>query len=74
MNTMRARLALPNVSDALQLLQEGAGAYRAVVADLSDEARTKAWEEVHECLMQFEVGGSFETELEVIIGSGARPS
>ena len=34
MNTMRARLALPNVSDALQLLQEGAGAYRAVVADL----------------------------------------
>jgi SAM-dependent methyltransferase len=44
MNTMRVRLALPSVSDALQLLQEGAGAYRAVVADLSDEAKAKAWE------------------------------
>jgi hypothetical protein len=74
MNTMRVRLALPNVSDALRLLQEGAGAYRAVVADLSEEAKAKAWEEVHECLTQFEVGSSFETGLEVVIGSGARPS
>ena len=74
MNTMRVRLALPNVSDALQLLQEGAGAYRAVVADLSDEEKSKAWQEVHECLTQFEVGRSFEAELEVVIGSGARPS
>jgi ubiquinone/menaquinone biosynthesis C-methylase UbiE len=30
MNIMRVRLALPSVSDALQLLQEGAGAYRAL--------------------------------------------
>lgn len=73
-NTVRARLALPSVSDALRLLQEGAGAYRAVVADLGDEAKSKAWEEVHECLMQFEVGDSFEAGLEVLIGSGARPS
>ena len=73
MNTLRPRLALPSATDALRLLQEGAGAYRAAVADLSDEARTKAWDEVHEWLTQFEVDGSFETELEVIIGSGARP-
>ncbi len=33
-------------------------AYRAAVADLSDEAKTKAWDEVHECLTQFEVDGS----------------
>jgi SAM-dependent methyltransferase len=74
MNTMRARLALPSVSDALRLLQEGAGAYRAVVADLSDKAKSKAWEEVLECLTQFEVGRSFGTELEVLIGSGTRPN
>ena len=73
-NTVRARLALPSASDALRLLQEGAGAYRAVVADLSDKAKAIAWEEVHECLTRFEVGGSFGTELEVVIGSGARPS
>jgi ubiquinone/menaquinone biosynthesis C-methylase UbiE len=74
MNSMRVRLALPNVSDALRLLEEGAGAYRAVVADLSDEAKSKAWEEVHECLRRFEIGGSFGADLEVVIGSGARPS
>jgi len=72
-NTVRVQLALANASDALQMIREGAGAYRAVVADLSDEAKSKAWEEVHKCLTQFEVGGGFATELEVVIGSGARP-
>lgn len=71
-NVLRPRLTLPGVADALQLLQEGAGAYRAVVADLSDEAKSRAWDEVHECLTQFEVEGSLQTELEVVIGSGAR--
>lgn len=69
-----ARLALPSASDALRLLQEAAGAYRAVVAGLGDEAKSKAWDEVHDRLMLFEAGGRFETELELIIGSGARPS
>ena len=73
-NTLRLQLALPNVSDALRLLQEGAGAYRAAVADLSDEAKAKAWDEVHECLTQFEFDGGLKPELEVVIGSGARPS
>lgn len=70
---LRPRLVLSSVSDAVQLLQEGAGAYRAVVADLSNEAKSNAWDEVRECLTQFEVDGRFETELEVVIGSGARP-
>lgn len=73
-NTVRVRLALPSASDALQLLQEAAGAYRAVVADLSDTDRSKAWNEVYECVKQLEARGGFETELEAIIGSGARPS
>jgi ubiquinone/menaquinone biosynthesis C-methylase UbiE len=72
--TVRARLALPSASDALRLLQEAAGAYRAVVAGLGDEAKSRAWAEVHECLTSFEADGRFEAELELIIGSGARPS
>jgi len=71
---LRAPLVLPGASDALQLLQEAAGAYRAVVADLGDAERSKAWSEVYECLKQFEAGGGFRTELELIISSGARPS
>ena len=71
---VRALLGLPSASDALQLMQEAAGAYRAVVADLSDAERSKAWGEVYECLRQFEVNAGFRTEIELIIGSCARPS
>ncbi|MBH5397516.1 methyltransferase domain-containing protein [Bradyrhizobium sp. CNPSo 4010] len=72
--TVRTRLRLPSASDAVQLMQEAAGAYRAVVADLSETEKSKAWSEVHECLKQFETSGGFETELELFIGSGARLS
>jgi hypothetical protein len=72
--TVRAPLVLPSASDALQLMQEAAGAYRAVVASLSEADRSKAWGEVNECLRQFEVSDGFQTEVELIIGSGARPS
>jgi ubiquinone/menaquinone biosynthesis C-methylase UbiE len=68
-----AALTLPSASEALQLLQEAAGAYRAVVAELDDVRRAKAWSAVYQCLRQFESEGGFRTELEVIIGSGAKP-
>ena len=71
--TVRARLTLPSAREGLRLLQEAAGAYRAVVADLGDEAKARAWGEVLECLKQFESGGDFEAQLEAIIGAGARP-
>jgi ubiquinone/menaquinone biosynthesis C-methylase UbiE len=72
--TVRAPLVLPSASEAVRLMQEAAGAYRAVVADLSEEARSKAWSDVHVCLKQYEAGDRFETELEFFIGSGARPT
>lgn len=71
---VRAPLRLPSASDAVQLLQEAAGAYRAVVADLGEEDRSRAWSEVHECLKQFESGNGFAAELAFVIGSGARPA
>jgi hypothetical protein len=55
-------------------MQEAAGAYRAVVAGLSDAEKAKAWGEVYSCLEQFETGRGFVTEFEVLIGSGAKPS
>lgn len=72
-DSVRAPLVLPSASDAVQLLQEAAGAYRAVVADLGEEDRSRVWSEVHECLKQFESKAGFATELEFFIGSGARP-
>ena len=71
--TVRATLRLPSASDALEMMQQAFGAYRAVVADLDDAGKSRAWGEVHECLKQFETGSGFETEPEFMIGSGAKP-
>lgn len=71
--TVRASLRLPSASAGLEMMQQAFGAYRAVVADVSDAERSKAWGEVYECIRQFEIGGGFETEFEFIIGSGAKP-
>jgi ubiquinone/menaquinone biosynthesis C-methylase UbiE len=71
---VRASLRLPSASDALQMMQQAFGAYRAVVADLSDQKKSEAWDEVHDCLRHFEGTGGFETEFEFVVGSGARPN
>src|SRR3546814_695748 len=72
--TLHAPLRLPSALDALEMIQQAFGAYRAVVVDLSDVEKSKAWHEVHECLKRFETGGAVGTELEFIVGSGANPS
>ena len=71
---VRAQLRLASASDALEMMQQAFGAYRAVVADLSDQEKSKAWGEVHDCLTGFEGARGFETEFEFIVGSGARPN
>ena len=72
MATALAPLRLSSADDALALLQEAAGAYRAAIADLSDNAKADAWAEVRDGLGQFENDTGFETDLELVIGSGAK--
>jgi hypothetical protein len=67
-----ASLNLPNASHALEMMKEAFGAYRAVVADLSDAEKSKAWNEVYACLKQFEGVGGFATQFEFVIGVGAK--
>jgi hypothetical protein len=67
-----ASLNLPNASHALQMMQEAFGAYRAVVAHLTDAEKSKAWNEVYGCLKQFESVGGFGAQFEFIIGAGAK--
>ena len=73
---VRVPFTLPSAGDFLALLQEAAGAYRAVVADLGDAERARAWEDVQACVEEFEAGadGGFASEFEVLIGSCARPN
>jgi hypothetical protein len=56
------------------MMQQAFGAYRAVVADLSDQEKSAAWRQVYDCLRDFEGARGFETEFEFIIGSGAKPN
>ena len=72
--TVRAPLRLSSAVDALEMMQQAFGAYRAVIADLGDEEQANAWAEVRDCLKQFEDTGSFEAGFEFLIGSGARPT
>ena len=70
-HVVRAALRLESSAEALEMMQQAFGAYRAVVADLGSEARAAAWSEVGECLKQFEGDKGFQAELEFVIGSGA---
>jgi hypothetical protein len=71
---IRAPLRLPSVSTALEMMQQAFGAFRAVVADIGDEERSKAWAEVYACLKHFGRSTGFEAEFEFVIGSGAKSS
>jgi len=70
--TVRAPLVLPSAAEALDMMQQAFGAYRAVVADLGEAEQSQAWAEVRDCLAQFDHGNGFEAELEFMIGSGTR--
>src|SRR5262249_54552141 len=70
----QASLNLPKASHALEMMQEAFAAYRAVVADLSDAEKSKAWNEVYTCLKQFEDVRGFAAQFEFVIGVGAKAS
>jgi len=71
-SVLRAPLRLSSAAEALEMMQQAFGAYRAVVADLDPQARAAAWSEVGQCLRQFEDHEGFHTEVELMIGSGAK--
>lgn len=68
----RAQIRMANADDALEMMQQAFGAYRAVVAGLSEEDRSRAWAEVRDYLGRFEGASGFEVDLEFVIGAGAR--
>lgn len=71
--TAQARVELRRAMDAMRMMQEAFGTYRATVADLSPEEQYRAWIDVHECLSRFEIDGYIEMDLEFMIGAGAKP-
>ncbi len=68
---VRAPLRLASSADALAMIQQAFGAYRAVLSDLSETDKAAAWAEVAAVLQEFETARGFETEFEFIIGAGS---
>ena len=58
--TIRAPLSLDRAEDALEMIQQAFGAYRAVVAELKDDEQAAAWAEVLESLTRLSPGPAFD--------------
>ena len=69
-----ARLSVASVDDALTMMQEAFGAYRAVLADLDENDQEAAWSSIKECLEQFSEQGSVNAEMTLLLASGANPN
>ncbi len=67
-----ATIPLASAAQALEMMQEAFGVYRAVVADLSEREREAAWAEVGACLKRFETGAGFQFTPEFLLGAGTR--
>jgi hypothetical protein len=70
---IRAPLRLASSADALAMIQQAFGAYRALLSDLGEAEKAAAWDEAAKVLREFETGRGFVTELEAIIGAGSLP-
>lgn len=68
-----ARLSIASVDEALTMMQEAFGAYRAVLADLDDKKRAAAWEEIRGCLDDLSDRGSINADMTFLLASGANP-
>ena len=72
--TLTLRLRMPSATQALAMMQEAFGAYRAVVSDRPEAVRVAAWAEVAETLKTFETPTGFIAPAEVLVAAGVKPS
>lgn len=71
--TLELTLRLDSAAEALEMMQEAFGAYRAVVSDCPEAVQAAAWDEVAEMLRSFEAGdGGFAAPGEVLVVGGRR--
>lgn len=70
--TYSVPLLMPSATQALEMMREAFGAYRAVVSDAPEAIRIAAWAEVAEALKNFETNGGFEAPAEVLVAAGVK--
>ncbi len=69
---MNVDMRLSGADEVLLMMQEGWGAYRAVLAGTSDAVQAQAWSEVHDFLRGFEATGEFVASAEVLAVAAAK--
>jgi ubiquinone/menaquinone biosynthesis C-methylase UbiE len=67
-------LRLPSATEALTMMQEAFGAYRAVLAESPEAVQAAAWAEVAEALKTFETPEGFVAQAEVLVAAGTKPA
>lgn len=72
--TFAIPLRMPSPLQALEMMREAFGAYRAVVSDSPEAVRVAAWADVAETLKTFETMSGFEAPAEVLVAAGIKPT
>jgi ubiquinone/menaquinone biosynthesis C-methylase UbiE len=72
--TVALALRMPSAAQALAMMQEAFGAYRALVSDRPEAVRVAAWTEVAERLKTFETPTGFVAPAEVLVAAGVKPA
>jgi hypothetical protein len=67
-------LQMPSAAQALAMMQEAFGAYRAVVSDCPEALQAKAWAEVAVTLGRFETAAGFVAPAEVLVAAAMNPA
>lgn len=72
--TFTLPLRMLSAAQALAMMQEAFGAYRAVVSDSPEAVRVAAWAEVAALLKTFETATGFVAPAEVRVAAGVKPA
>jgi SAM-dependent methyltransferase len=72
--TFAIPLRMPSALEALEMMREAFGAYRAVVSDSPEAVRVAAWAEVAETLKTFETVKEFVAPAEVLVAAAIKPT
>lgn len=71
--TLTVPLRMSGAGEALTMMQEAFGAFRAILSDSSEAVQEAAWAEVAELLGTFETPSGLVASAEVLVVAGAKP-
>jgi SAM-dependent methyltransferase len=73
-HTLGVPLKMASAGEALTMMQEAFGAYRAVISDSPGPVQAAAWADVAETLRSFETPTGFVGPAEVLVAAGMKPA